>query len=362
MEASTSLPTSTRKGPDKLTPEEEIWAARFEFLKGKGYLLRPRYRPGWVASWTQTPGALASHAEDGIMLWRATILDAERISDGSTVFLKCAPKESPELEIGRFLCSDELKHDPRNHSAPLLEVLEDERDPEHVIMVMPLLRPVDMPLPASVREYMDFIQQTLEGLVFLHEHEIAHRDCAYGNIMMDGSALFPRGWHPQSFFLERSGRPLKDEKPSRTARGGVRYYIIDFGISTRGQAKTVGFDGQERVPELSDDVPYDPYKLDVYVLGMAYKRLLEQYHMSSKFIEPIIKDMIHQDPEKRITAAEALERFEGIRRKMTWMTLSQRLQPALPEPRLTKTVRDAKYRLNEILWAVKPKQRRKPLW
>lgn len=34
-----------------LYPGELRWAAQFDFLKSRGYLLRPRYRPGWVPSW-----------------------------------------------------------------------------------------------------------------------------------------------------------------------------------------------------------------------------------------------------------------------------------------------------------------------
>lgn len=30
---------------------EKKWINRFEWLKSHGYLLRPRYRPGWVAPW-----------------------------------------------------------------------------------------------------------------------------------------------------------------------------------------------------------------------------------------------------------------------------------------------------------------------
>lgn len=52
----------------------------------------------------------------------------------------------------------------------------------------------------------------------------------------------------------------------------MTYYFIDFGLATHGENQTTGLDGQERAPELSDTVPYDPYKLDVYILGMAFQR------------------------------------------------------------------------------------------
>lgn len=30
---------------------EEPWVQRYELLKSRGYLLRPRYRPGWTPPW-----------------------------------------------------------------------------------------------------------------------------------------------------------------------------------------------------------------------------------------------------------------------------------------------------------------------
>lgn len=33
---------------------EQEWRDRFEGLKANGYLLRPRFRPGWQPSWLQT--------------------------------------------------------------------------------------------------------------------------------------------------------------------------------------------------------------------------------------------------------------------------------------------------------------------
>lgn len=62
--------------------------------------------------------------------------------------------------------------------------------------------------------------------------------------------------------------------PLRRCQGRARYYYIDFGISshfpagTEGPRLVVGDIGRDQtVPELSDTEPYDPFKLDVYVLG-----------------------------------------------------------------------------------------------
>jgi hypothetical protein len=100
------------------------------------------------------------------------------------------------------------------------------------------------------------------------------RDCAYGNIMMDARNLFPSNWHPQLPRRTPDGKIIMDVLPSRAGCGGVRYYFVDFGLSTREVSEVVGLDGQELAPEMSNHISYDPFKLDIYMLGMAYQRLL----------------------------------------------------------------------------------------
>lgn len=93
-----------------------------------------------------------------------------------------------------------------------------------------------------------------------------------GNLMMDGRALYPNAWHPQAFRTQTDGCSSL-HIPSMREVKSVRYYFIDFGLSTINRSSTTGYLGQERAPELSYHIPYDPYKLDVYSLGMAYYRL-----------------------------------------------------------------------------------------
>lgn len=97
--------------------------------------------------------------------------------------------------------------------------------------------------------------------------------------MMDGSQLYPKGFHPASISLDASGTTSAQPR-TRTKVGGVKYYIIDFGQSTHfedpnEQRLVTGMWAQDReVPELSKAVPYDPFRVDVYTLGNVYKALL----------------------------------------------------------------------------------------
>lgn len=100
------------------------------------------------------------------------------------------------------------------------------------------------------------------------------RDCAIRNIMMDARPLYPSGWHPAAPFLNKDGITDLPREPSITAVGGVRYYFVDYGLSSHRKSSVTGVFGVENAPELSQTVPYDPYKLDVYILGMLFKEFV----------------------------------------------------------------------------------------
>ncbi len=95
--------------------------------------------------------------------------------------------------------------------------------------------------------------------------------------MLDGTPLYPKGFHPSAKILLPSGQ--LSAKPHRRADvPSVRYYITDYGISshfpdTSTPCLVTGLDAQDRdVPELSDDVPYNPFAVDIFTLGNVYKR------------------------------------------------------------------------------------------
>jgi len=95
-----------------------------------------------------------------------------------------------------MLYSEALRDDPCNHSVPILEVFQDDNDYSISYVVMPFLRLMDDPQFDLVSEVFDFVDQILDGLVFLHEHGVAHRDCTRTNLMMDAFAMYPQGFHP----------------------------------------------------------------------------------------------------------------------------------------------------------------------
>ena len=63
-----SQSSSQSGGPYQTLSEHEIaWRDRQPFLESKGYMLRPRLRPGWTPSWLRT-GTYWRRAEDSVPL------------------------------------------------------------------------------------------------------------------------------------------------------------------------------------------------------------------------------------------------------------------------------------------------------
>lgn len=65
----------------------------------------------------------------------------------------------------------------------------------------------------------------------------------------------------------------------------VRYYFIDFGLSSLIQAGrsrlVLGIFSQDKeVPELSMTTPYDAFKLDIFVLGNVLRKCIHDVSMT----------------------------------------------------------------------------------
>ncbi|KAI0643711.1 hypothetical protein C8Q79DRAFT_1120662 [Trametes meyenii] len=313
--------------------ESEIWwRDKSPLFEAHGYRLRPRYRPGWTPSWKGKPIFAVLYAEDALDLHaRAGVIDATRISDGKLIYLKKIRVDSDELELLRFLSSPEMVQDPHNHCVRLLDIIYDPDEIGFCFVVMPYLRWIDCPPFEYVEDMLECGEQILEGLVFLHDHGVAHRDCAYKNIMMDATAMYPKGFHPirEGFLPDNSGQaPVlhRIDVP-------IKYYFIDFGISTRFSVNqqprlvlgTQGLD--DEVPELSDTVPYDPFRTDVFIIGNLFQQQFLQRFSNARMLSSLVMRMVSKDPTRRPDAAEALREWKAIRRRVYRPQRFWRLRP-----------------------------------
>lgn len=260
--------------------------------------------------------------EDHIRLpARQHLIDATRLEDGSIVFIKRVKTGDEESTIATMLSTPTLRDDPANHCVPILDIFEDDVDSSISYMVMPFLHLLDSLEFETVDNLMDCADQLLEGLVFMHDHGVAHRDCTDVNIMMNATALYPKGFHPVNDGLLPDGW-MPAPVLSRICVP-VKYYYVDFGISSYIPPDVypklaVGEYGMDKeVPELSATVPYDPFKVDIFILGNFFRHYFHDKFSNVDFFLPLIRSMTQKMPASRPTAAEALAQWKAIRRRVS---------------------------------------------
>ncbi|KAF8471475.1 kinase-like domain-containing protein [Russula ochroleuca] len=304
-----------------IDPVEAWWVEHQEALERAGYMLRPRYRPGWKPSWAGTNKEYF-HCEDGQKKRLRVCLDATRISDGRPVMLKKVPiREGPyELQINRLFSTEPLYSNPRNHCVHLLDVIELPNEPP--ILVHPLLRPYHKPPLRTFGEFVTFFAQICEGVQFMHENHVAHRDCTHGNIMLDPSNMYPGSFHPVRMSRSKDFRH-KAKAYSRTRRPS-RYLLIDFGLSRHyDPANGPPLDkplrgGDKSAPEHQDGKALcNPFPTDVYYLGNLVREYFMKKYQGFEFMEPLIADMVQDDPTRRPKVDEVVTRFLEIKDKLS---------------------------------------------
>lgn len=316
-----------------LERREVFWRDLQPWLVERGYQLRPRFRPGWTQSWKK--GEHPWGYEDGVSSARRQVMDATRIADGEMVFLKRIRRRvhPHEVKISELFSSEPLKSHPRNHCVPIFEVLDVPNDDNLAILVLPFLRQFDSPRFQTVGEGIEFFRQVFEGLQFMHQAHVAHRDCMGPNIMMDPRPIYPKMYHPQMTHRARDWKG-KAKHYARTTRP-VKYYLIDFGLSRQYAADDASpmedpiMGGDKSVPEFraGGGAPCNPFPTDIYYVGnMIRQYFLKELH-GFEFMLPLVSDMVQDDPTKRPTIDEVVARFNRLCRSLSWWTLRARPAP-----------------------------------
>ncbi|KAJ7074531.1 hypothetical protein C8F01DRAFT_1100802 [Mycena amicta] len=316
----TTHPDLWDEAPHRLhSPEEQWWIDRQPFLLSCGYQLRARFRPDWIPSWA-LPGSGFSRSkenlcdfEDSHIERNPNVLDAVRTSDGTKVVLRRVRTWKEELSILSLLNSH---LEPNNRTVRILDVIPLADDEEITLIVMPFLREFRDPAFRHLREIVEAMRQFLQGLEFMHSHNITHRDACDRNLVMDASKLMPGGHHFSVPWTENGDSRVPSRWRDRCSVAPIDYYFIDFGLSSRHEegidaARVVGDRGRDdTVPELSETVPYNPFKLDIYQLGNVFKNLIPKYPAIDTYFGPLLDAMTNVAPEDRPTASIALLQFE----------------------------------------------------
>ncbi|TFY71472.1 hypothetical protein EVG20_g1547 [Dentipellis fragilis] len=320
---------------------ETWWRDHYDSLSQLGYTLRPRYNPKWTPPWRGTKRSYKDY-EEGQSPVRTVIMDAIRTTDGSYVTLKKldmtqSRSDMAEIELNKYLSSKKLTADPRNHCVKVFEIFQ-LPDEQHVyIMAMQSLRPFDDPLFTTIGEAIAFFTQIFEGLQFLHEHKIAHRDCCSANVMMDAAPIYPEPWHPVKLNMRRDWKG-KARHYTRTERP-LKYYYIDFGLSqlyTPENTETWPplalpvHGGDKTAPENQDEkhnTRCNPFATDIYYLGNLIRNSFMQKYYGFGFMEKLVADMVQDDPSKRPDINEVVSRFAKMRTSLYCWKLRSRAIP-----------------------------------
>ncbi|KAJ7721599.1 hypothetical protein B0H16DRAFT_1274825, partial [Mycena metata] len=150
-----------------------------------------------------------------------------------------------------------------------------------------------------------------------------HSDIAPQNMVMEELRLIPKGSHwcyPES----HSGLFLRffSWKNRCSLHPAVHYYYIDFGISkyfpggkesTRVATTLRTF---PMIPELSMTVQCNPFFVDIFQIGLAMSRIIDDYPALEDF-RGIAASMTVDDPHARATLEEALKQLTCIRDQMS---------------------------------------------
>ncbi|KAI0796161.1 kinase-like domain-containing protein [Abortiporus biennis] len=309
---------------------EVFWRDNQKWLEQRGYMLRPRYRPEWIPSFTVDDDVY--DYEDGAQIINPDVLDATHIATNELVMLKRISQQTHpyEVEITTYFTKESLRSDPRNHCVPLLEVLEVPNDPTIKIIVLPLLRKYNDPRFKTVGEALEFFRQAFEGLYFMHLCRVAHRDCGRQNIMMDPKPLFPKMYHPRYTNYSRDFKGVA-KYYNRTSMP-VQYYLIDFGLSRRYDPENISpreepiIGGDKSVPEFKNwTEAMDPFPTDVYYIGNVIRVDFLRIYRNLEFMKPLIHDMVQDDPSKRPTMEEVVNRFSETYHNLPKSILRSRL-------------------------------------
>ncbi|KAF8509665.1 kinase-like domain-containing protein, partial [Hysterangium stoloniferum] len=234
-------------------------------------------------------------------------------------------QNASEIDIITYLNFPRLRSSPHNHTIPLIEQF---RLGGWHFMVMPLWNMTFAPyLVWQVDDYFRRSIQCLEGLDFMHDHGIAHRNICIRNIVYNQDGT-------------QETAPLGCRLQPIISKWKVQLAYIDFGISRKFLASSDPtswvvcestepnpFTAPEVVKAMQGEIEYRALPADVYSLGRVWQYAindhsrertyaLEMLQQKAPQYMDLINAMLHEDPEERPTAKEALLTLKHIRRKL----------------------------------------------
>ncbi|KAG6909689.1 hypothetical protein DXG01_015890 [Tephrocybe rancida] len=206
-----------------------------------------------------------------------------RVRDGTKVMVKAVHLQSREYEVIRLLSTPPLRHDPMNHTIPVLDLIEVVDDDIVLIVMEEWSSQLITDTPCCMRLFLSALRQCIEHAVFMHKHRIAHLDISLRNLLTDYNG---------------------------------HYAYIDFELSRRytRMAKPVvyAYRGTEVPPECERGEPADAYKIDVWALAVLILRACQLTGYCIPELMQLIRPMLHEDPNHRPSIRYVLQAFDNM--------------------------------------------------
>ncbi|EKM82204.1 hypothetical protein AGABI1DRAFT_55401, partial [Agaricus bisporus var. burnettii JB137-S8] len=226
------------------------------------------------------------------------------------VAIKLIVSDSEEHRILKFLQSQGMEVLKENCLVPVLDILSN--GPFSFVVMPRWGGVVYLPMGGPIRNVIHIMHSFLKALVFLHEHNILHRDIKFGNFLV-------------SHFADEA--TFYDDSPVRQRlrySNQLNYCLFDFNISMMLPADTdrarirfpykLSWDGTGWQPRdtAQGEFDYNPFAYDVGTLGRVlcteYQHLTPQIPM----LAPFLDRMVTRNIPVRFNAMEALRFFEAL--------------------------------------------------
>lgn len=234
--------------------------------------------------------ALARSDEDDLFKdigLREGLFRATRFLDGTKVMIKAVHRDSRELDIVRYLSAPAQQQDPTNHCIPILDLIDAPQDDLCFIVMEEWSANLFPETPVSLGYLVESLRHCIEHIAFMHRHRIAHCDIS-----------------PRNFLTDYNGR----------------YACIDYELSRRVDEvscpRILYSRGSEIPPEAERGQLSNPFMIDVWALGVLIFRACELVEFHVPELMRLAKPMLHENPDKRPSAASVLKEFQRIQATM----------------------------------------------
>ncbi|PFH47061.1 hypothetical protein AMATHDRAFT_68490 [Amanita thiersii Skay4041] len=247
------------------------------------------------------------------------------------VVIKLVATGTQEFNILSFL--KEATNITSSSFSSVMPVLDILNEGEWTFFVMPRWHIFGGVLPdGTVEHALNFAHCMLKGLSLLHTNNIAHKDIASHNILVN-------------YLWAGRDADAKDIAFHRDlcSQGRNEYAIFDFDRAIklpsyidRSQYRLpiqYSFEGSHLGPAFEcvlAPIDYNPFTYDVFCMGRLLCYELQYITELAPLLAPLLDMMLTPNEKKRFTAEQALEFFEKLRSEMSQEELKRQIPGDLP--------------------------------